>query len=161
MDYGEWKAELGLDKPNSDQSSGQSIINSSLKNSPGENFEKEFQNFCRNCCDRNNQHFCDDCKSMTLSGDKEPACYIPKNPTVSPRKPKKKLNDLDKYLIFAFSSLILFTVAVLCIFIMTGNEPTVLVGCFFAAFGGEILMCALIKKLKLHKEIQEKDGSSL
>ena len=130
--------------------------NENPKNSPGENFEKEFQNFCRNCCDKNNQHFCDDCKAMTLSGDKEPACYIPKNPTVSPRKPKKKLNDLDKYLIFAFSSLILFTVAVLCIFIMTGNEPTVLVGCFFAAFGGEILTCALIKKLKLHKEMKEK-----
>lgn len=70
--------------------------------------------------------------------------------------PKKKLNDLDKYLIFAFTSLILFTVAVLCIFIMTGNEPSVLIGCFFAAFGGEILMCALIKRLKLHKEAQLK-----
>lgn len=64
----------------------------------------------------------------------------------------KKLKDLDKYLIFAFTSLILYTIADLVIFTITGNEPAVLTGCFFAAFGGEILLCALIKKLKLHKE---------
>lgn len=69
---------------------------------------------------------------------------------------KHKLNDLDKYLIFAFTSLIIFSIAILTTFIITGNEPAVLVGCFFAAFGGEILMCALIKKLKLHKEVKEK-----
>lgn len=72
------------------------------------------------------------------------------------QKQKKKLNDLDKYLIFAFTSLLLFTIAVLIIFAFTGTEPAVLIGCFFAAFGGEILLCALIKRLKLHKEIKEK-----
>ena len=74
------------------------------------------------------------------------------------RKKLKRLNDLDKYLIFAFVSLILFTIAVLVIFAFTGTEPAVLIGCFFAAFGGEILMCALIKKLKLHKEVKEKNN---
>ena len=74
------------------------------------------------------------------------------------RKKLKRLNDLDKYLIFAFVSLILFTIAVLVIFAFTGTEPAVLIGCFFAAFGGEILMCALIKRLKLHKEVKEKGG---
>ena len=69
---------------------------------------------------------------------------------------QKKLNDLDKYLIFAFTSLLLFTIAVLIIFAFTGTEPEVLIGCFFGAFGGEILLCALIKRLKLHKEIKEK-----
>ncbi len=72
------------------------------------------------------------------------------------KKKIKKLNDLDKYLIFAFTSLIIFTIACLVIFSLTGSEPAVLIGCFFAAFGGEILMCALIKRLKLHKEIKEK-----
>ena len=72
------------------------------------------------------------------------------------KKKLKKLNDLDKYLIFAFTSLILFTIAILMIFLFTQQEPTVLVGCFFAAFGGEILMCALIKRLKLHKEAELK-----
>lgn len=73
-------------------------------------------------------------------------------PYYKKKKIPKKLNDLDKYLIFAFTSLIIFTIAVLVIFIFTHEEPTVLVGCFFGAFGGEILMCALIKRLKLHNE---------
>lgn len=81
----------------------------------------------------------------------------PKNPRgENSEKSSKKLSGLDKYLIFVFTTLILFTVAVLCIFIMTGNEPSVLIGCFFAAFGGEILMCALIKRLKLQKEAKLK-----
>ena len=73
---------------------------------------------------------------------------------------KKKLNDLDKYLIFAFANLIIYTIVALILFYKTGSEPAVLTGCFFAAFGGEILMCALIKRLKLHKEAKEvHDGS--
>lgn len=77
-------------------------------------------------------------------------------PYYKKKKIPKKLNGLDKYLIFAFTSLIIFTIAVLVIFIFTREEPAVLVGCFFAAFGGEILMCALIKRLKLHKEAEIK-----
>jgi len=73
---------------------------------------------------------------------------------------KKKLNDLDKYLIFAFSNLIIYTIVAFFLFYKTGSEPAVLTGCFFAAFGGEVLMCALIKRLKLHKEAREvHDGS--
>ena len=71
-------------------------------------------------------------------------------------KRKKIQHDLDKYLIFSFVTLILFTIAILIIFAVTGSEPTVLVGCFFAAFGGEIFACARIKKLKLHKEAELK-----
>ena len=77
-------------------------------------------------------------------------------PYYKKKKIPKKLNDLDKYLIASFVILILFTIAVLIIFAFTGNEPTVLVGCFFGAFGGEILMCALIKRLKLHNEAKIK-----
>lgn len=79
---------------------------------------------------------------------------------LGPIKPKKKLDNLDKYLIFTFTSLILFTIAILVIFCITGNEPAVLTGCFFGAFGGEILMCALIKRLKLHKEAELKKDDS-
>ena len=90
---------------------------------------------------------------------------IPKNPRVeiseniSKPPSKKKLHDLDKYLIFAFTSLIIYTVISLYLFYKTGSEPAVLTGCFFAAFGGEILMCALIKRLKLHKEVKDHDKS--
>ena len=68
--------------------------------------------------------------------------------------PKKKLSGLDKYLIFSFTVLILFTIAILITFLITHEEPAVLVGCFFAAFGGEVLLCARIKKYKLHKEAE-------
>lgn len=71
-------------------------------------------------------------------------------------KQSKKLSGLDKYLIFSFSCLIVFSITVLTIFCLTHEEPAVLVGCFFAAFGGEILMCALIKRLKLQKEAELK-----
>lgn len=88
---------------------------------------------------------------------------VPKSPSHNVReqkasKPKaKKLHDLDKYLIFAFTSLLIYTVISLYLFYKTGSEPAVLTGCFFAAFGGEILMCALIKRLKLHKEVKDND----
>lgn len=65
---------------------------------------------------------------------------------------KKKLHDLDKYLIISIIVLLAYTVAVLIIFAVSGNEPGVLTGCVFAAFAGEIWACAWIKKLKLQKE---------
>lgn len=67
----------------------------------------------------------------------------------------KKLNDLDKYLIFSFSSAIIFTIAVLVIFAFTGAEPSTLIVSFFALFGGEVVLAALIKKLKLDKQCKE------
>lgn len=73
---------------------------------------------------------------------------------LGPIKPKKKLDNLDKYLIFTFTSLILYTIVSQILFYVYQIEMAVLTGCFFAAFGGEILMCALIKKLKLHKEAE-------
>lgn len=88
---------------------------------------------------------------------KEPENENQKIPQVenSKKVSKKKLNDLDKYLIFAFTNLIIYTIVALFLFYKTGSEPAVLTGCFFAAFGGEVLICALIKKLKLHKEARE------
>jgi hypothetical protein len=68
------------------------------------------------------------------------------------KEKKKKLNDLDKYLIFAFTNLIIYTIADKITFVVTGQEQPVLTAAFFGVFGGEVLICALIKKLKLHKE---------
>lgn len=62
---------------------------------------------------------------------------------------------LDKYVIFAFSCILTFTVAVIIIFCITGNEPSTLVTCFFACMGGELLSLALIKRLKLRQEKEE------
>ena len=75
-------------------------------------------------------------------------------PYYKKKKIKKELTDLDKYLIFTFTTLIIFTIAILLIYVFTRDEPAVLVGCFFTAFGGEIFLCARIKKYKLHKEAE-------
>lgn len=66
-------------------------------------------------------------------------------------KKRRKLPALDKYVIFSLSCIIVFTVIILIIFAATGNEPTALVTCFFAAFAGELLSLAMIKRLKLKR----------
>lgn len=66
-------------------------------------------------------------------------------------KNKKKLPALDKYVIFSLSCILVFTIAILVIFAITGAEPTALVTCFFSAFAGELFMLAMIKRLKLKK----------
>ena len=60
----------------------------------------------------------------------------------------KKLNGLDKYVIFSISVLIIFTIAEMVTSFWTGVHDT-LTTAIFATFGGEILACALIKIFKL------------
>lgn len=73
------------------------------------------------------------------------------------KKPKEKMSAIDKYLIFVFSSVILYTIAVLIIFYQHAIEPTTLTVSFFGLFGGEITLLALIKRLKLKKEKDNED----
>ena len=68
----------------------------------------------------------------------------------------KRLNDLDKYVIFSIAILLLFTVAEMITSFWTGTHDT-LTTALFATFGGEILSCALIKIFKLRKEDDECD----
>lgn len=65
---------------------------------------------------------------------------------------KKKMNTLDKYIIFCLGFLVIYTIAHTVIFAITGVEAKVLDALVFAAFGGELLYCFLIKRLKLHEE---------
>jgi len=67
---------------------------------------------------------------------------------------KKKLSGLDKYLIFSFTCLIVFTIVMIIVQTITGVMQDTLITCFFSVFGGELLMCALIKRLKIKKEVQ-------
>lgn len=62
---------------------------------------------------------------------------------------EKKLSTLDKYCIFSFACLLVFTVAMLIVQTVTGVMQDTLITCFFGAFGGELLLCAMIKRLKL------------
>ena len=47
---------------------------------------------------------------------------------------------------------ILFTAAVLYVFLQTGSEPMTLIGCWFAFTTGELWMLSSIKKTKVKKE---------
>lgn len=60
----------------------------------------------------------------------------------------RRFNNLDKYVIFSITLLLLFTAAEMILSLYTGTHDT-LTTCFFACFGGEILSCALIKIFKL------------
>lgn len=69
---------------------------------------------------------------------------------IDARRKKKKVPALDKYVIFSLSALILFTVTTIVYQFYTKEElSSTLITCFFAAFGGELLMLAMIKRLKL------------
>lgn len=60
------------------------------------------------------------------------------------------MKSLTKFVIFSFAALILYTVVTQIIAVkMGGVELSTLTTCFFSAFGGEVLMCALIKIFKL------------
>lgn len=71
-------------------------------------------------------------------------------------KKRKRLPALDKYCIFSFSVLISYTITELIISLITGATNDTLTTCVFSAFGGELLLLAMIKRLKLKKE--EEDG---
>lgn len=75
-----------------------------------------------------------------------------KNNVKSSAKKKRKISGLDKYVIFSFVAILIYTIAQTVVTIKTGVESSTLTTCFFSVFGGEVLMCALIKRLKLKNE---------
>ncbi len=62
------------------------------------------------------------------------------------------MKSLTKFVIFSFAALISYTIISQLVAIKTGIELSTLTTCFFAAFGGEVLSCALIKIFKLKGE---------
>lgn len=64
---------------------------------------------------------------------------------------KKKLPALDKYCIFSFSVLVLYIITELTVSSITQVSHDTLTTCVFSAFGGELLLLAMIKRLKLKK----------
>lgn len=67
-------------------------------------------------------------------------------------KPRRKLRTLDKYVVFSIAALIAFSVVEFVFSLVTGIHHDTLTTCFYAAFGGEILSCCLIKIFKLKDE---------
>lgn len=65
----------------------------------------------------------------------------------------KKKPEYSKVIVgFVILLNVLFTLAILYVFLQTGNEPTVLVGCWFAFTTGELWMLSSIKKSKVKKQ---------
>lgn len=63
---------------------------------------------------------------------------------------KRKENDFSKFIVTLVVFLnVLFTGAVLYVFLQTGNEPMTLVGAWFAFTTGELWMLSSIKKKKV------------
>lgn len=69
---------------------------------------------------------------------------------------KKKMPDLDKYIIFSIASIIVYTIVAYIVVVLFGCQLDILTTLFFGFFGGEITICALIKKLKL-KNVQKEN----
>ena len=69
----------------------------------------------------------------------------------------KKLNGLDKYVIFSIGVLLAYIITEMIVSTISGvlhDQLSVIVG---ASFGGEILSCALIKIFKLREKDKECD----
>lgn len=67
-------------------------------------------------------------------------------------KPAENLSSLSLYVTFSILMCIIFTIVIL---IMSGFSiavPDSLITCFYALFGGEIVMCGLIKIFKLKED---------
>jgi hypothetical protein len=67
---------------------------------------------------------------------------------------KKKLNTLDKYVIFSLAVLVIYTISALIVFGLVGLESKTLTICVFTAFSGEVVQCYFIKRFKLHEEMK-------
>lgn len=63
-----------------------------------------------------------------------------------------KLSALDKYVIFSLANIVIFTIIAIIYQWISGQElSSTLVTCFFSCFGGELLLLAMIKRLKLRR----------
>jgi hypothetical protein len=70
------------------------------------------------------------------------------------KRTNKQIHALDVYIIFCFISIIIYTIVHTIIFYKLGIEATVLDALFYGVFGGEVLLCALLKRLKLKQEFE-------
>jgi len=68
------------------------------------------------------------------------------------KRSRKKLNKLDKYLIFSIVVLLLYTVVEQVLSVRTGYERSTLSTCLYSAFGGEIMGCVVIKVFNIKHE---------
>ena len=68
---------------------------------------------------------------------------------------EKARHSLTLYVVFSIFTLIIYTIVEQVLSAVTGFSNDTLTTCFFACFGGETLMCGLIKIFKLKHEKEE------
>ena len=71
---------------------------------------------------------------------------------------RKKLNKLDRYLIFSIIVLLVYTVTEMTVSSLTGSDHSTLTTCVFSAFGGEFFFAGLIKIFNIRKGEQSNYG---
>ena len=79
----------------------------------------------------------------------------------NPSTKKKEVSDLDRYLIFCFTVIVLYTITGIIFQWITEMElSTALTVGVYGFFGGEITLLATIKKLKLKRgdDYHERDN---
>lgn len=66
-------------------------------------------------------------------------------------KVKRRINkaSLSAYVVFSICIVLIYTIVEFIVSAVTGITHDTLTTCFFSTFGGEILVCALIKIFKL------------
>lgn len=67
------------------------------------------------------------------------------------RRTKKKISALDKYLIFCIVFFVVFTAAELVTSCVYGTAHDTLINAVKWFCGGEVFLCAMIKRLKLKR----------
>ena len=73
------------------------------------------------------------------------------------REEEKTMHSLTLYVVFSLLALIVYTIIEQILSAVTGFTNDTLTTCFFAAFGGEVLMAGLIKIFKLKTEKEDID----
>ena len=68
------------------------------------------------------------------------------------RRKKKKLNKLDKYIIFSLIFLVTYTIIEQYLTVKTGFERSTLSTCVHSTFGGELLGCVILKVANIRHE---------
>lgn len=69
----------------------------------------------------------------------------------------RKLNGLDKYVIFSIAVVLIYTIAEFITSTITGVEKSTLSTCVYGFFAGEVVSAALIRIFKLKEEDKECD----
>lgn len=70
---------------------------------------------------------------------------------------RKKLSTLDKYIMLSICIMIIYTVAEMIVSSITGVTHDALTVALYGAYGGELFLCAMIKRLKLQKGDHENE----